>query len=135
MGTDDQKDIVRKFWEGLDNGDLDSQLALLADDAVFTVTGTTGVSGVHRGLEGVRTHMERFGSLIEPGPRMNLVELIGEGDTVVCLSQAVMRSRTGREYNNRYAFVFKFDGPRISSITEYLDTALVEMALYEKVIQ
>ena len=32
----EKKDTVRKFWEGLDNGDLDSQLALLADDAVFT---------------------------------------------------------------------------------------------------
>ena len=79
--------------------------------------------------------MERFGSLIEPGPRMNVVELIGESDTVVCLSEGVMRSRTGREYNNRYAFVFRFDGPKISSITEYLDTALVETALYNKEIR
>ena len=46
-----------------------------------------------------------------------------------------MRSRTGREYNNRYAFVFKFDGGKISSITEYLDTALVETALYDKEIR
>ncbi|MCH8062519.1 MAG: nuclear transport factor 2 family protein [Chloroflexi bacterium] len=130
-----RKENVRKFWEGLDNGDLDSQLALLADDAVFTVTGSTGVSGVHRGVDGVRAHMERFGSLIEPGPRMNVVELIGEADTVVCLSEGVMRSRTGREYNNRYAFVFRFDGPKISSITEYLDTALVETALYNKEIR
>ena len=79
--------------------------------------------------------MERFGLLIEPGPRMNVVELIGEGDTVVCLSEGVMRSRTGREYNNRYAFVFKFDGRKISSITEYLDTVLVETALFNKEIR
>ena len=81
----EKKDTVRKFWEGLDNGDLDSQLALLADDAVFTVTGATGVSGVQRGVEGVRAHMEHFGSHIEPGPRMSVVELIEEGDAVVCL--------------------------------------------------
>ncbi len=129
------KETVRKFWEGLNNGDLDSQLALLADGAVFTVTGATGVSGIHRGVDGVRAHLERFGSLIQPRPRMNVVELIGEGDTVVCLSEGVMRSRTGREYNNRYAFVFKFQGRKISSITEYLDTALVETALFNKEIR
>ena len=66
---------------------------------------------------------------------MSVVELIEEGDTVVCLSEGVMRSRTGREYNNRYAFIFKFDGGKISSITEYLDTALVETALYDKEIR
>ena len=131
----EKKDTVRKFWEGLDDGDLDSQLALLADDAVFTVTGTTGVSGVHRGVEGVKAHMEHFGSLIEPGPRMTVVELIEESDVVVCLSEGVMRSRTGREYTNRYAFIFKFDGGKFSSITEYLDTALVETALYDKEIR
>ena len=129
-----RKEAVRKFWEGLNDGDLDSQLELLADDAMFSVTGTTGVSGDHRGVDGVRAHLERFGSLIEPGPRMNVVELIEEGDTVVCLSEGVMRSRTGREYNNRYAFVFKFDGRKISSITEYLDTVLVETALFNKEI-
>ena len=63
---------------------------------------------------------------------MKIVELVGEGDTVVCLSEGVMRSRTGRQYNNRYSFVFKFDGPKIRSITEYLDTVLVETALFDK---
>ena len=130
-----RKETVRKFWEGMNSEDLDSQLVLLTDDAVFTVTGSTGVSGRHSGVDGVRAHMERFASLIEPGPRMNIVELVGEGDTVVCLSEGAMRSRTGREYNNRYAFVFKFDGRKISSIAEYLDTALVETALFNKEIQ
>ena len=134
MGMRVQKEVVTKFWDGLNIGDLESQLALLADDAVFTVTGTTGVSGNHRGVDGVRAHMERFGALIEPGPRMKVVELVGEGDTVVCLSEGVMRSRTGREYNNRYAFVFRFDGLKIRSITEYLDTVLVETALFNKEI-
>ena len=134
MGMDDQKDIVRKFWEGLNIGALESQLALLADDAVFTVTGDTGVSGNHRGADGVRAHMERFGALIEPGPLMKIVELVGEGDTVVCLTEGVMPSRTGREYNNRYAFVFKFNGQKIRFITEYLDTVLVETALFNKEI-
>ena len=135
MSIDDRKDIVRKFWEGMNNGDLDSQLALLAEDVVFAMTGTTAVSGSHRGVDGVRAHLERFGSLIQPGPLMIVVELVGEGDTVVCLSQGVMRSRAGREYNNRYAFVFKFDGRKISSITEYLDTVLVETALFGKETQ
>ena len=46
-----------------------------------------------------------------------------------------MRGRTGREYDNRYVFVFRFEKGKITSVTEYLDTALVETALFGKKIQ
>ena len=85
----------------------------LADDAVFAVTGATGVSGGHRGVDGVRAHMERFGSHIEPGPRMNVVELVGEGVYGGMPVRGHNALTKELQHNNGYAFVFKFDGRKI----------------------
>ena len=47
MFMNEKKKTIRKFWEGLNKGDVESQLALLAEEAVSTMTGTTGISGSH----------------------------------------------------------------------------------------
>ena len=130
MNQDDMKERVKSFWDCMNRGDLDSQLALLSEDAIFTVTGTTPVSGSHQGREAIRGHFTRFGSLVESGAQMLVRVLLAEGSIVVCLSEGVMKSVIGETYNNRYAFVFVFDGKEIASITEYLDTMLVETALF-----
>lgn len=132
MSIQEMKDMVRQFWGGMNNGDLESQLALCSQDVVFTVTGTTAVSGSNVGKDQVRAHLENFGSLIEPNPRMEIRQLIAEVDIIVCLSEGTMQAQTGRPYNNRYAFVFQFKDGKIASITEYLDTVLVETALFGK---
>ena len=63
---------------------------------------------------------------------MEIRHLIAEDDTVVCLSEGTMQAKTGRPYNNRYAFIFQFRERKIASVTEYLDTVLVETALFGK---
>lgn len=132
MSIDQNKTTVREFWNDMNRGDLDAQLALCSDEVVFTVSGTTGASGVNDGKPAVRRHLENFASLVEPGARMDVRELIAEGDVVLCLSDGTMQGRTGKDYNNSYAFVFRFRGGMIDGITEYLDTVLVETALFNK---
>ena len=64
---------------------------------------------------------------------MNVVELVGEG----VYGGMPVRGRNALtkepQYNN--AFVFKFDGGKIRSITAYLDTVPVEKALFKKNIR
>ena len=135
MSTDDMKQRVQEFWDAFNREGSEAALALVSDDIVFTVTGATPVSGTYSGKDAVRGHFNRFAALVEPGARMRVSELMAEGDTVVCLSDGIMQAtRTGREYNNAYAFVFIFKGEEIVSVTEYLDTALVETALFGKSI-
>lgn len=134
MNNEGKKATVNDFWEAMNRGDLDAQLALCTEQVTFTVSGTTGASGANEGKTAVRRHFQNFASLVEPGARMNVRELIAEGDVVLCLSDGAMRGRTGIPYNNTYAFVFRFQGDRVSSVTEFLDTALVETALFGKTL-
>ena len=129
------KERVRQFWEAFARGDLEGGLALLSDDIVFTISGTTPFSGIIAGKDALRAHLQRFGASLEPGAQMHVRELIAEGDVVVCLSEGTMRAKTGRGYNNTYAGVFRFADEQIVSVTEFLDTALIETALCGKTIQ
>ena len=134
MDRGQMKQQVTRFWDGFNKGDSEGALSLASQDIVFTVTGTATTSGTHRGKEALRGHLQRFADLVLPGGVMHVEELIAEGDTVVCLSRGVMRARTGREYNNRYAFVFRFSEEKIAAVTEYWDTVLAGTSLFGKSI-
>ena len=127
----DIKQVVRDFWNAFNRGEVEEALALASEDVVFTVTGTTPVSDSYRGKDSVRGHFSRFGGLVDSDAEMIVGELIAEEDVVVCLSCGTMRAtNTGARYDNGYVFVFRFKDERIAHITEYLDTALVETALF-----
>ena len=122
METIDMKQLVRDFWSAFNRGEVENALALASEDVVFTMTGTTPVSDSYRGRAAVRGHFNRFSGLVDSGAEMIVGELITEGDIVVCLSHGIMRgASTGAQYDNSYAFVFRFTGGRITDITEYLD--------------
>jgi len=99
------KERVRQCWAAFAHGDLEGGLALLSDNIVFTISGTTLFSGVIVGKDALRAHLQRFGASLEPGAQMHVRERIAEGDVVVCLSEGTMRAKTGRDYNNTYAGV------------------------------
>ena len=131
MDIAENKQVVRDFWSAFNRGEVEKALALASEDVVFAVTGTTPVSDSYCGKAAVRGHFNRFGGLVDPDAEMIVGELIAEGDVVVCLARGIMRGAgTGAQYDNSYAFVFRFKGDRVAQITEYLDTALVETALF-----
>ena len=132
MGIDHNKTTVREFWGAMNNGDLDAQLALCSEEVVFNVSGTTGASGLNEGKPAVRHHLQNFATLVQADAGMEVRELIAEGDIVVYLSEGTMQARTGMAYNNSYGFVFRFHDSLIFSVTEFLDTVLVETALFGK---
>ena len=131
MGIAGNRQAVRDFWGAFNRGEVETALALTSEGVVFTVTGTTPVSDSYRGKAAVRGHFSRFGGLVDADAKMIVGELIAEGDVVVCLSRGEMRgTNTGARYDNSYALVFQFEADLIAQITEYLDTGLVETALF-----
>ena len=131
MDIAENKQVVRNFWSAFNRGEVEEAMTLTSEDVVFTMTGTTPVSDSYRGKDAVRGHFSRFSGLVEAGAEMIVEELIAEGDVVVCLSRGTMwGANTGARYDNSYVFVFRIKEDRIAQITEYLDTVLVETALF-----
>lgn len=120
---------VRRAFEEVGRGNPALLIELLAPDVVYTLIGTTPVSGVHRGRDAVLA--EVFGPLLAAldGPlQFDIRGLLADGDHVVMQAAGHARLRSGAPYDNTYCMVFRFAAGRIAELTEYLDTQLVARA-------
>lgn len=128
------REVVESFYDKLGRGDVPGVIALYAPDLVYTLTGTTPLSGTFRGLDEVREKLfvpvfSKVRDLVLTPER-----LIAEGDSVVALVRGQGKTTSGAPYANRYAFVFRVKDGKIAEVMEFLDTALVETAIYGKTI-
>jgi ketosteroid isomerase-like protein len=113
--------------------DFADALALLSPDVVYTVHGSS-FGGTYRGLEAVTTRLlpQVVARLTSP-LAIRLRELIVEGERAVALVHGDATGAHG-PYANEYAFVLTVRDGRITTVDEYLDTALVETALLGRTI-
>ena len=96
-----------------------------APDFRWRMIGTTPVSGVMIGVEGVTRTMSPFGERMAY-LTVTVDAVIGEGDAYVKLAHSEGTTTDGQPYRNEYATVFRFEGDTIVEVVEYLDTALIE---------
>ena len=125
-----QKKLLQTAFEALAEGDPTPFLDLLTDDVVWTVTGTTALSGVYRGKAALHADLlgpvfAKFATQYRSVPS----RFIAEDDIVVVETRGDVMTTSGERYDNNYCYVCRFDGDRIVEVTEYLDTDLVRRVL------
>jgi hypothetical protein len=104
-------------------------LALMADDVVYRIQGTTRFSGVYRGKADVVARLfEPLVALLDGGIQVIADRVFGEGDWVVAQARGLARARNGRRYDNDYCLLYRMRDGRIVEVIEYLDTELVAWA-------
>lgn len=122
----DPKGVMRSFFAALSTGDFNAIGEFFGDDSVWMV------NDVARGFpseRGRRAIIEDFlqpvrEGLFEPGdPKVEVVNMIGEGDWVVAQTIARGKLRNGNDYENHYVFVARVEGDQVKSLREYMDTA------------
>ena len=136
MSSEANKQIIRDFFAALSNGDAARVRALLHDDLAWTIIGDTPVSRTFRGIEDFENGI--LGAVfkqIDPaaGVRVDIIELIAEGDKVVARAQGAVKGLYG-PYNNTYCHVFTIRDGKIIQNFEYLDTLLIERSLYGRTL-
>ena len=115
-----RREIVRSFSDaGAD------RWSHFAPGFRWRMIGTTPVSGVMVGVDGVAANMVPFGQRMA-ALRVIVESVIGEGDTFVKIAHSEGRTTSGDPYRNEYATVFRFEDDKIVDVVEYLDTALIE---------
>jgi uncharacterized protein len=128
------KQVIRDFFAALTSGDRAHFQALLDADVAWTIIGSTPLSKTYRGHAGVEPGL--LGAVrrqidTKAGVKLDVIELIAEGDKVVARVQGTVSGKFG-PYNNTYCHVFTVRNGKITNDIEYLDTALIEHALYGK---
>jgi uncharacterized protein len=132
MSTDANKQIIRDFFAALSTGDMARVRELLHKDVAWTIIGDTPVSKTFHGIDDFETGIiAAVFKQIDPaaGVRVDITEMIAEGDKVVARAQGTIKGLYG-PYNNTYCHVFTVRDGKIVDNTEYLDTVLVERSLY-----
>jgi uncharacterized protein len=131
MGTAaDNKALLRTVLAETAKGNGRPFVEAMAQDVTWTIVGDTDWSRTYVGKRAV------VGELLTPlaanfeGP--NLFEglrFIAEDDLVVVEARNHSITKSGAQYPQRYAMIFRLADGRIAEITEYADTELMTRVL------
>ena len=123
--TEENKQLVRYFYEAGNRGDMDACLAMLAEDLVWTNIGSTPFSGTYEGKHAVLEQLiGPLFSRLRAGISSKIERLVVEGDVVVAETSGTAETLDGIAYNNTYCQIMTIRDGRISRVKEYFDTEL-----------
>lgn len=109
MGT---MDVLRRYAERWQAGDIDALFATYADDAVFHYAGTTDIAGTKTGKDAVLT------ALIEASSRATreLLEIVDvlAGDRLGAIVSRERLTRDGESHDLRRVFLYRVEADRIA---------------------
>jgi ketosteroid isomerase-like protein len=107
-------------------------LDALAEDAEWTVIGSTGWSKTYRGKQQILSDLiAPLRRVLAPPRKSHALHMIAEGNLVAVQGQGENTTRDGRRYDNTYCWIFAFRDGRVRAVTEYADTELMRAVLGE----
>ena len=121
MSTAENKALVTSFWEKFSAGQYDAALALLTEDATWTVMGTTTLSGTYTKPEFTNL-LGDLGTNAPNGVRVTPNQLTAEEDRVSIEAESYGEIANGNTYQNIYHFMMVCQDGKIAKVREYLDT-------------
>jgi hypothetical protein len=130
MGSASNKAQLEHAFRQTGKGNGQPFLDLLADDATWTIIGSTPWSGAYRGKQAILTSL--LGPLrarLESPMRTHALRMIAEGDLVAVEGRGENRTKEGLAYQNQYCWIFEFRGGLVANLREYADTELFRHVL------
>lgn len=136
MGIEDNKNLVRSFYEAGDVGDVEAAMALLSDDVSWTNIGSTDFSGKFDGKEALTANLlGPVFSRLKAGIKTTVDLMVAEGEYVVVQDRGVAETVDGKPYNNTYCHIFRIEEGAIVEVLEFFDTALTQKVLGSVTLQ
>ncbi|HEY6006012.1 MAG TPA: nuclear transport factor 2 family protein [Anaeromyxobacter sp.] len=130
MSATENKELLRRIFAALDEGDGRPFVEAMDDRFRWTITGSSRWSRTWDGKMAVLG--ELFPALrarIDGRIRTTAHRFVAEGDLVVVEARGSNRTRDGKRYDNAYCYVFRVAGGKLLELTEYMDTELAGSAL------
>lgn len=129
MSIENNKRIVRSFYDAGNRGDMKGCLDLLDEQVTWTNIGSTEFSGTFSGKQALLRPV--FGRL-QAGITATVHRLIAEDDCVAVQLSGHAMTTEGQPYNNTYCHVFRIQDGKVREVTEYFDTELAATVLGAK---
>ena len=130
MSSEANKAILARVFAEAAKGNGRPFVEALADDVTWKIIGSTPWSKQYVGKRAVlKELLAPLNAQLVDGNTITASRLIAEGDLVVVEGQGHNRTKAGKPYANSYCWVFRFESGKVTELTEYADTALIESAL------
>jgi len=127
MSAAENKALVAKIFEELREGKRRALLGRTAEDSIWTLTGTSPVSGVyHSRSDFYKLVLNRVTARLIGQVHPTVTHLHAEGDTVIVEWGGEPSTPAGVPYNNSYCWVLVMRDGLIREGRIYADTALIE---------
>ena len=117
-------EVIKKGYEAFSSGDIETVMNLFDDDVEWVQPGDSTISGTYRGKTEV---IEYLGRLAEKDVAVKVNRLIGEGDTVIALTDVSAGGESGQN-----ADVFTLRDGRTVRVQVHTDTAMLERVYGKK---
>jgi len=116
-------ELFKRISEEFAKGNLGFCEAFMADDIKWNILGSDTIVGKEQVLE-----VSKMAQL-QSYPLITIKNIFQEGDCVVIESTGEAKTKNGKQYNQSYCEVSRFNNEKLQEITTYLDTALSKEAL------
>jgi hypothetical protein len=122
----ENKQLIAQVCSALEQGDDGPFLEAMAEDMCWTWMGTGAWSKTFEGKTAVVGELwAAVKSTLAPPYKLQVHQILAEGDQVVIEAVGQNTTPDGRPYHNQYCWVCTLAGGKICSIREYMDTELV----------
>jgi len=123
--------LLERVYRELSKGNLQPLLDSLAGDVVWTIIGSTQLSGVYHGKREVTERLlSRISARLATPITFTFERFITDGEYVAMQAHGQATAVTGLGYNNTYCIVARVVNDQICEMTDYVDTELVTRALF-----
>lgn len=124
MDITQNKEIVRRFFQHLNDQEMPEAFQMLSEDLHWWILGSTPVSGeydkrkISLGLKMLHRNFENY--------KFTIGQMTAEENRVsVILESHAKRKSNGKAYNNHFHFLISFENGKIIKVKEFFDTAHV----------
>jgi ketosteroid isomerase-like protein len=129
MSTDENVQIVKKWFEAISRGNKQGLLALSAEDFEWIIPGQDWpLAGPHRGHAGLTDVLQKASEGVEmtyPKPP----EYVAQGDRVLVIGSATGKIKaTNKPFKDDWVFAITVRSGKVANIREYVDTQALARA-------
>jgi len=124
MSAQDNKRIVEKFFEAMNNGDVDGIVGAYHDEGYLWTKGGTLISGKYSKDE-VQAAAGGIYDAFPEGISFTIANMTAEGDRVAVEATSRGQHVSGQLYENEYHFLFELKDGKVVALKEYMDTERV----------
>jgi len=133
MSSQDNVELVKKFFHHFLNDEIDALLDLQSDDVVWEIGQGPAVDvvpyfGVFKGREGCLDCLTKYDGAADPQV-FEMEEYFGDKDKVFVLGhEQVTAKPTGKSFESKLIFIFTVRDGKIAAMNGNFDTAALKQA-------